>query len=369
LLIVKEVIGSFSEFEELVRCIPIPRLFLGQANALHPLMPGIGRPHPEYVPTPELERALISQFKARAVPHLDNPAPASQWEWLICAQHYGLKTRLLDWTTDWRVALYFAALPHEEMRRVPFSVFIYPESTLTTFDALPLDPYTLHEDVYFQPPHLNERIGGQAAYLSAHRDPYTPVAPGGAVQFSFFPDPESRRSIAEFLAASRITSAELMPGLDGICRSLVEQPRITAQVKLETPPAMVDEDFRPIPASAIGKRVGSIRKELIATRRLRAVLEYRDAEKLLGIPCFLGNKLFGHLKYANRANCVFHFISADGLATKKVRSTDEEFDQLRLKKEHVEQLFPTEMVVIRKISAEETNTARGPSKSTPLKKS
>jgi len=349
----KEVIGSFSEFKDLVRSVPIPRLFRGQANALHPLLPGIGRPNPEYVPTPELEGALISQFKARSVPYLAGRAPASEWEWIILAQHHGLKTRLLDWTSDWRVALYFAALPHEEMRRVPFSVFIYPEPIIRTFDALPLDPYTLQEDVYFQPPHFDERIVGQAAYLSAHVDPYAPVVPRTLVQFSFFPDPRSRREIAEFLAESRITAAELMPGLDGICRSLIEQPRITAQVKLETPPATLEENYLPVPPSAIGKNSGSIRKELIATRRLKAILEYRDAEILLGIPCFLRNKLFGFLKYVSRTNYTFHFVSADGSTTMKVLSTDEEFEELRLKKEHVEQLFPNEISFFRKISTEE----------------
>lgn len=349
----KEVLGSFSEFQQLVKSISLPRLFRGQANALHPLLPGIGRPHPEYISTPELERALISQFKARAIPHLGNPAPASEWEWLICAQHHGLKTRLLDWTTDWRVALYFAALPHEEMRRVPFSVFIYPKPRIASFDALPPDPYLLEEDIYFQPPYLNGRIQGQAAYLSAHRDPYTRIEPDGVIQFSFYPEARARRAIAEFLAESRITAAELLPGLDGICRSLVDQPRITAQMQLETPSGKSEEDWRPIPASVIGKTVGSIRKELVVTRRLKSVLEFRDAENLIGIPCLLGKKLFGYLKYATRGHGSFHFLSADGSATRILRSTDEEFEQLRLKKDHVEQMFPSEIIVIRKISADE----------------
>jgi len=349
----KEILGSFPEFQQLVKSIPFPRLFRGQANALHPLLPGIGRPHPEYISTPKLERALISHFKARAIPHLGNPAPASEWEWLTYAQHHGLKTRLLDWTTDWRVALYFAALPHDEMRRVPFSVFIYLEPKIASFEVLPSDPYLIEEDIYFHPPYLNGRIQGQAAYISAHCDPYTRIEPDGVIQFSFYPEAGVRRAIAEFLAESRVTAAELLPGLDGICRSLVDQPRITVQIQLETPSGKSEEDWRPVPASVIGKKMGSIRKELIVTRRLKSVLEFRDAENLIGIPCLMGNKLFGYLKYASRGHGSFHFLSADGLTTRILRSTDEEFEQLRLKKEHIEQMFPSESIIIRKISADE----------------
>ncbi len=55
------------------------------------------------------ELAAQHEFVARAGGMMARE-PADEWEWLFILQHYGMATRLLDWTTNPFIALYFAVL-------------------------------------------------------------------------------------------------------------------------------------------------------------------------------------------------------------------------------------------------------------------
>jgi len=85
--------------------------YRGQPQAGFNLLPRIARSHL----TPEDEILFLSKFKSLAIPDVQflpsfpiPNGPAAYWHWLFQMQHYGVPTRLMDWSRDAFVALFFA---------------------------------------------------------------------------------------------------------------------------------------------------------------------------------------------------------------------------------------------------------------------
>jgi hypothetical protein len=130
-----------------------------------PLLPKVARNNPKRNTT-ALEKEMVKEFRRRLARERDVES-MDDWDVLIHAQHYGLATRLLDWTTNPLFALWFACSDYSS----PSDGFIY--SLIANDSALldPMmekDPYKIKKTYIVKPNVNNIRIRTQSGWFTAH---------------------------------------------------------------------------------------------------------------------------------------------------------------------------------------------------------
>jgi hypothetical protein len=114
------------------------------------------------------EKRLFRTFKDRAVSLLAAIGFDDDWYWLAYAQHLGVPTRLLDWTTSPLMAVYFALRADNDEDRLllclKYSTFIHEvERTRSPFEHPKVGRYS--------PPLLFDRLRAQRGVFTIHPNP------------------------------------------------------------------------------------------------------------------------------------------------------------------------------------------------------
>ncbi len=197
----------------------------------------------------KLEKHLLRNFKKYA--HRSVVEKDSIWNWLSVAQHYGLPTRLLDWTYSPFVAMHFATadidafnvdgviwavnyvkthniLPEKLSRKLEeeganvFTVEMLFESikSLTELENLSSDPFIL----FFEPPSIDDRIVNQFAFFSMSSDSRVVLNSWLEDKMDFWRKivipAKLKWEIRDKLDQANITERVLFPGLDGLTKWL-----------------------------------------------------------------------------------------------------------------------------------------------------
>jgi len=205
----------------------------------------------------ELEYHLLRNFAKYA--QLGNvDLSHSDWRWMTLAQHYGLPTRLLDWTYSPFVAMHFATsethkydrdgviweldyvrancfLPSpliDQLREAGANVFTIGMLERAVLEIKQFDGLAPGELlVFFEPPSLDARIVNQFALFSVMSSPMANLEDWllkhpGLLRRTIIPR-ELKWEIRDKLDQANITERILFPGLDGLASWLRRhyQPR------------------------------------------------------------------------------------------------------------------------------------------------
>ncbi len=206
-------------------------IFRGQSDDSWPLIPKAGRIgyfHVEksdstYEGFPPRDICRFNYWREQAVAY-QQTLPSNDFECLALAQHYGLATRLLDWSTNPLVALYFAVECCSASQGVvycfgPKDIIRSSDCKLTSVDRI----------AEYIPPPFDRRITAQSGVFTYHPHPQSPIVLGDCYSELGEMRPEHGKNMFRLLIPSKLKPAikrrlvdlgisrrSLFPDLDGL---------------------------------------------------------------------------------------------------------------------------------------------------------
>jgi hypothetical protein len=156
---------------------PLAWMYRGQSCDSWGLLPKAGRPEFYLRATkPWAEKGQtssdlgrFSEWRKAAVAYCDH-VPGNDYECLAFAQHHGLATRLLDWSSNPLVALFFAVEEHGD---IDGAVYCHCSERIVQPEVCKLEELTVV--VRYDPRPFDRRILAQGACFTLHPQPEIPL--------------------------------------------------------------------------------------------------------------------------------------------------------------------------------------------------
>lgn len=211
-------VQTLESFMSLQYGLPEMDFFRGQSSSEYKLIPSIGRRFKEGQEDvlKQYEKEVFEDFK-RKYSMFTDARPKNDKEFLFLAQHYGLPTRLLDWTYNPLIALYFACCSNFDKDGIVYQSYQFSRRV---FNEDKDDIFSFPAITLLVPNMTDVRYKNQNGIFVLYPEPWKEKFE--FIYVKYIIPVQYKQNILSKLEKIGITRSFIMPSLDSLCKDIVD---------------------------------------------------------------------------------------------------------------------------------------------------
>lgn len=215
-------VSSIEEYVSVVGSMEYGTLFRGISKERYKLLPSLGRLKGKYEETDILKRENRSfeQLRAQTFAHGDY-RNLNEIDFLVLLQHHALPTRLLDWTLNSLVALFFSVRNCDDSEDSAVYTLSFQRTMNRSADrsgiigrAKDISELGTSFCKYIGP-HITPRMSAQSGYFTLHTNPFKPIS-NNYLGHKIIINKNKKHEIYKKLCALGVHEYSMFPDLDGL---------------------------------------------------------------------------------------------------------------------------------------------------------